>query len=368
LRTAGLPVVSFLTGWRPVDRRLAAIWQVVYSRLRDKRFWQVQALVAVATGAHYGIEIAGYTGAEDTLHGLAITLYIVPLVYAALNFGWEGAVMTSLWGIVLTSPSTWIWHHAALHWLAEVGQLGTTMTVGLLVAWRVDRESNQRKIAEDLAARIGLLNQQLTNAQEEEWRRIARELHDETAQSLILLCQRLDRAAAAPRLPRRAREDLASIRSVAQGILGGVRRFSRDLRPSALDDLGLVAAIQWLLGEMSGEQEIETNVELMAPMPRLAQDTELGLFRIVQEALRNVKKHADASKVTVRLSHESGSLRISVEDNGRGFSPPPVLSDLVLKGKLGLVGMQERAQLVGGTLEIRSGLGGGTCLTVSMAC
>jgi len=336
-------------------------------RLRDKRFWQVQTLVAVATGVHYSVEIFGYTSPEGVFHGFAITLYIVPLLYAALAFGWEGAVMTALWGAALTSPSTWIWHHSALHWLAELSQLGVTMAIGILVAWRVDREARQRRIADNLAGRIVLLNRQLITSQEEEWQRIARELHDETAQGLILLCQRLDHAAAVPRLPRLAREDLASIRSFAQELLGGVRRFSRDLRPSVLDDLGFVAAMKWLADDMSN-RGIETKVEFVSAMPDLPAETELGLFRIVQEALRNVVKHAGATKVTVRLDYAAGVLGIRVTDDGRGFTPPPVLSDLVVGGKLGLAGMQERAQLAGGLLEIRSSPGKGAQLAVRVPC
>lgn len=336
-------------------------------RLRDKRFWQVQALVALATGVHYSVEIIGYTSPEGVFHGFAITLYIVPLLYAALSFGWEGAVMTALWGAALTSPSTWIWHHSALHWLAELSQLVVTMGIGILVAWRVDLEAKQRRIADALAGRIVLLNRQLITSQEEEWQRIARELHDETAQGLILLCQRLDHAAAVPQLPLSAHDDLVSIRTFAQELLGGVRRFSRDLRPSVLDDLGFVAAMKWLADEMSS-RGVETSVKFASKMPQLPKETELGLFRIVQEALRNVAKHANASKVTIRLAYDRGVLGINVNDNGRGFTPPPLLTDLVVGGKLGLAGMQERAQLAGGVLEIRSSPGNGAQLAIRVPC
>lgn len=355
-----------------VPRRLAgsaqaaSLGRLVRTRLHDRRFWQVQALVGGATAAHYGVEIAGYTSVEGTFHGFAITLYIVPLLYAALSFGWEGAVMTALWGTALTSPSTWIWHHSALHWLAEVGQLGITMAIGILVAWRVDRESRQRQIAEELAARVTRLNQRLTSAQEEEWRRIARELHDDTAQSLILLCQQIDRAAAAPRLPRTSRDELRGVRTTAQAILKDVRRFSRDLRPSALDDLGLAAAVQWLASDISAQQGIETSVDLATQLPRLAADTELGIFRIIQEGLRNVAKHSGAARATVTLECRAGVLRIVVADNGRGFQPASSADDLVLDGKLGLVGMQERAQIMGGNLRVDSRPGGGTSLIISI--
>ena len=128
-------------------------------RLRDSRFWHVQLLVFAATVPHYIIETAGYTNPFDTLHGLAVTLYIIPLLYAALNFGWEGAILTALWTAALTSPSTWIWHRSGLHWFTELGQLVVTLPVGILVAWRVDLEAKQRLRAEKTSASLRLLNE-----------------------------------------------------------------------------------------------------------------------------------------------------------------------------------------------------------------
>ncbi len=122
----------------PWDRIVGPILRFP-ERLRDRRFWQVQALVLLATLPHYVIETLGITEPFETIHGLAITLYILPLLYAALNFGWEGAAMTALWAALLTSPSTWIWHRSGFHWLSELGQLAITLPVGMLVAWRVDR-------------------------------------------------------------------------------------------------------------------------------------------------------------------------------------------------------------------------------------
>ena len=96
----------------------------------------------------------GYTNPFETLHGLAITLYILPLLYAALSFGWEGAILTALWAAALTSPSIWIWHRSGFHWFTELGQLAVTLPVGVLVAWRVDLEAKQRRRAEETSASL----------------------------------------------------------------------------------------------------------------------------------------------------------------------------------------------------------------------
>ena len=117
--------------------RLMGPVRQIPARFRDRHFWFVQLLVLAATAPHYVIEIAGNENPFEPLHGLAITLYAIPLLYAALTFGWEGAILTALWGAALTSPSMWIWHRTEFHWLMELGQLLITMPVGILV----DRKS-----------------------------------------------------------------------------------------------------------------------------------------------------------------------------------------------------------------------------------
>ena len=141
-----------------IGTRLISAVRQIPARVRNRRFWEIQGLVAIATAAHYTVEVAGYSIPEGDVHQVALSLYMVPLLYAALSFGWEGTLMTGLWGALLTSPSIWIWHHSQLSWLAELVELGIIMVVGVLVAWRVDRESKQRRIAERTSAGLGLIN------------------------------------------------------------------------------------------------------------------------------------------------------------------------------------------------------------------
>jgi hypothetical protein len=119
-------------------------------RFRERRFWYVQALVLLATVPHYAIENSGEvfpTLEEWQLNSLAITLYILPLLYAALNYSWEGALLTGLWAAALTSPSIWYWGRTETHWVTEIGQLMVVLPVGILVAWRVDLEAMLRRRA-----------------------------------------------------------------------------------------------------------------------------------------------------------------------------------------------------------------------------
>ncbi len=200
---------------------------------------------------------------------------------------------------------------------------------------------------------------QVTKAQEEERARIARELHDDTAQSLVLLGRGLDVART-----NDSDEKLDEMRALADTILEGVRRFSRDLRPSILDDLGLLPAIDWVASEVSRRGTVAASVDVVGEPRRLPPESELALFRIVQEALRNVEKHAGNCNAAINVSFADKDVKLTIADDGSGFEA--VGSDLTLEGRLGLLGMRERAKLLGADFSIESGAGDGTTVTVTL--
>lgn len=204
--------------------------------------------------------------------------------------------------------------------------------------------------------------QQVTRVQEDERKRIARELHDDVSPSLLLLIQRLDTITSRTqrKLPKSLVENLEGLRSQAIEALDGLRRCAQDLRPRILDDLGLVAALDWMAEDMVKNQGIDARVEAMGTERSLPAEVELLLFRIAQEALTNTRRHAEASRAVVKLEFEDNKLKMTISDNGRGFQLPERIGDLASTGKLGLAGMQERARLLGGTLRIQSELGKGT--------
>ena len=208
---------------------------------------------------------------------------------------------------------------------------------------------------------------QITGAQEEERKRIARELHDETAQALIDLSRRLDDLATSrEQLPESAIGRLEEFQELIDSILRGIRRFSRDLRPSVLDDLGLLPALEWLTANLMEEDGIKTELKVYGNRRRLPPEAELALFRIVQEALSNIRRHSQASRVVTAVEFSEGKVRITVDDNGRGAELPGRTGDLATTGKLGLIGMHERARLLNGTLTVRSKPGKGTTVTVDV--
>ena len=209
--------------------------------------------------------------------------------------------------------------------------------------------------------------QQVTRAQEEERKRIARELHDDTAQELVALSRRLDSfTSTANHLSEQDLSYLEELRQHTDRILGGVRRFSQDLRPSVLDDLGLLPALEWLASDLTQHFGIDIAVGVLGSLRRFPPETELILFRIVQEALRNVWKHSEASRAWVAVEFGDDKTVLTITDNGKGFKLPERIEDLASGGKLGLAGMQERAQLIGGRLMLQSEPGKGTTVTVEI--
>jgi two-component system sensor histidine kinase DegS len=204
-------------------------------------------------------------------------------------------------------------------------------------------------------------------AQEEERKRMARELHDDTAQALVALSRQLDALLSADdQAPERIKQRLEELRQLTAGISHGVRRFSQDLRPSTLDDLGLRPTLEGLTAKLSEEDGIDARLEVLGDERRLSPETELALFRIAQEALTNVRKHSQATEVVTTVEFGDGMVKVTIRDNGRGFKVPDTPGNLVEVGKLGLTGMFERAELAGGTLTVQSELGEGTTVVAEI--
>lgn len=198
--------------------------------------------------------------------------------------------------------------------------------------------------------------QLITRAQEEERKRLARDLHDDVSSSLLLLTQRLDAIISSnrPRQSQALKEELETLRGQAVEALECVRRYAQDLRPRILDDLGLLPALEWMADEIEKNYGIKANVEVFGNERNLPAEVQLLLFRIAQEALTNIRRHAEASEVMVKLEFGDGAVTMTVSDNGRGFELPPRIEDLTVTSRLGIMGMHERARLLGGTFAIKS--------------
>ncbi len=202
---------------------------------------------------------------------------------------------------------------------------------------------------------------QVIKAQEEERMRLARELHDELAQALTALSMRLEsveRASGPPATP--LRQQVEQTRDLTLQLLGETRRLILALRPTMLDDLGLVPAIRWYAETHLMPLGVQLDLTTAGLKHRLPPETETALFRIAQEAMNNVAKHAQATRVSIHLELAEGRVTATIQDDGRGFDLAEVMEARDPIQRMGLLGMRERASLVGGNLRIVSRPGTGT--------
>ena len=204
----------------------------------------------------------------------------------------------------------------------------------------------------------------VVEAEEDQRRRLSRELHDEPLQLFLHLARRLESLGGTPGLPGTVAGSLEEARSQALKAASRLRTLARDLRPPALDELGLAAALSSLLTDVEDEAGPVATFKVTGTEARLAPEIELGAFRIVQEAVRNTLRHAGASQLLVTVGFRTDGLALSVSDDGRGFVPESLGEQG--SGHLGLLGMRERTRLLGGHLEVRSAPGQGTVVEATV--
>jgi signal transduction histidine kinase len=234
----------------------------------------------------------------------------------------------------------------------------TQRRIDQLQAARLEEAQRREALRGDMLHRVVV-------AQETERQRIARELHDETGQSLTAIGMGLRGASSTIQHdPEKAAHTLRQLEGLTAASLSELRRIIADLRPSHLDDLGLAAALRWYANEVETRTGLHIQVETSGEARPLPSELTTTLFRITQEALNNVVRHAQASKAMVRLCYCPEGVRIEVEDDGQGFNPDHI--DRWNRSSFGLLGMSERAALIGGSVQIDSRPGKGTKVLVGI--
>jgi PAS domain S-box-containing protein len=208
------------------------------------------------------------------------------------------------------------------------------------------------------------------NAREEERRRLARELHDDTIQQLVAISHRLQRltSVVSGQLPEDFNSRVSELVGLANQAIINVRRFIQDLRPAVLDDMGLIPTLNWFTAKLAKENGVATEIHITGQANRLPPDMELGIFRIVQEGLKNIYKHAGASHSEIYLEFAEHKVKIAIIDDGKGFNVPSMLTDFLEDGKLGLVGILDRVHGLNGSLNIESSSAKGTSITIEIPC
>jgi len=352
---------------------------------------------------------AGHTGLEAALEGVGagatlcdapdgerMTLAYAPVEFAGLGWRvlveepWEDVIgpvlrysqfmpLVAALAVIVSLLTLYYGVRAIVRPLQALGQQAERVAWGDFEATStpvggVEEIEDLRRTLDQMAKRIqsyqtGMHDYiaAITLGQEEERKRLARELHDDTAQALIALSQRVEMAQKVLTTDLNlAAERLSQVQTMLIETIEGVRRFSRDLRPIYLEDLGFVPALEMLARVAEQRERLTIRLTVSGRVDRLAPDLELAAYRIVQEALNNAIQHAQADLIEIEARFEKGQLTLSVRDDGRGFEPPDLPDVLARQGHFGLMGIQERTLLYGGHLSITSAPGEGTEVMVRL--
>jgi two-component system sensor histidine kinase DegS len=293
-------------------------------------------------------------------------LFLVPIIYSAVVFSWQGVLVTSVITIVSILPTVvGMWSFKTI--LSNTVLLLMPFLVVSIMVFEMGWRMKMRMIYTERQQEHKIYTLKVLEAQEGERKRIAQELHDDIIQRLLVM------ANSAQTLSSSDTDDMDVVKKDIGWIGGGIleaadslRRMSIDLRPSILDELGLIPALRWLLDRMSKESGIEGRIHVEGKEPKLSYQEETSIFRVVQESLRNIERHSGATEVSLTIAVSDDRLRILIQDNGSGFQPSKNLGEFVTGGKLGLVGMRERIESLRGTLEIQSRPGEGTLLLIEI--
>ncbi len=303
-------------------------------------------------------------------------------LWAAVAFAWYGLVGQLFTEISPLFPSTIVNQELFLSLFGFPVQILRAVTASAAAFFvirflRAFQVESDRKIAELQEARLreseqrealrGDLFHRVVAAQESERQRIARDLHDETGQSLTAIGLGLrGLSTSLTKNPAQAAETLHRLESLAADSLFELQRIISDLRPSHLDDLGLPAALRWYAGKVSERTGLKIRMDTFGEEKPVSGSAKITTFRIVQEALNNVIKHAGATSVFVQLTFAADKIHVTVRDDGAGFDPALVQLHQSSRPSLGLAGMRERVTLLGGTVSVQSGHGQGTLIEANI--
>ena len=300
---------------------------------------------------------------------------------AAIAFAWYGIVGQLFVRASRLPPSTYINEELYMHWFHFPIQLlravlAVTVTISVIRFMRSFDTEIKREIASLQKARLqesqdremlrGKLLQRVVTAQEAERLRVARELHDETGQALTAIGMGLRGLSdSLLKNPYRSRSILKKLESLVANSLTELQRLISNLRPTHLDDLGLPAALRWYLGDIRQRvNNLEIKFSITGDIYTLPQPVKIAIYRIVQEAITNVIKHAQANLVEVHLCYQPTKTKIEVRDDGIGMNLDQINNDG--RRPWGLLGMRERVTLLGGDFEIQSHPNEGMCVMVSI--
>lgn len=302
----------------------------------------------------------------EYVHSFFGSLFIIALIYSALIFWWRGAIIVLLFSILFTIP-------LYVHYRSSLQNIFTSifyLCIPAIVVGYISLERNWRQKERETLFEVEKERQQyitqIFRAHEDERKAIARELHDDAIQSLVVSAnavQSLIKIASDKNYSSITNQALFA-RDEIMRVSEDLKKLTLDLRPGILDNLGFIPALRWLVERLDNEGQVNVQFSISGHERELPDGTDVIIFRIVQEALNNIRQHSKATQANIVLDFRPEILNIIIYDNGKGFKVPERINTLISKKKLGLIGMQERIHSLNGFLDIQSYPDSGTTILV----
>lgn len=340
--------------------------------LHNVHFWTVIAITVFIAIIYYDwydrYEWFWYFSIFEFRNDIIGSLFFIPFLYASLVFRWWGSLIVWSLSILVVLPRIIFYSFSFASLATNIALALVPLMVIATITLELKWKERQRQILADREQERQLYMAQIFKAQEDERRRIAQELHDGATQDLLAVANRAQSMTSCDEgeTTVEMRRHAEWIRDTLLHVSEDVRRLSLDLRPSVLDNLGLVPALRWLTDRLYQDGKISAKLIINGAQRKLNPEIEVTIFRIVQEALSNVRCHSKATKTVITLTFAPESLKLTVRDNGKGFLPSQRVDNLTAGGRVGLIGMQQRAKSLNGTFDISSQPGKGTLVSVEI--
>jgi signal transduction histidine kinase len=341
-------------------------------------FWIAILLIGIITFIYYEIRFHPSTTFNlippilslaiwESGHNIIGSLFFIVFLFSIIYLGWKGELLVWLLSIFLILPI--LMHFYKLSGIfVNLLFLSIPMLIFQYINIELKWRYSERRIYEEKERIHQNYLSQIFKAQEIERARIAQEIHDDSIQRLAVLIGELQLIIGTEGVQNFAsiKERIEYVSNMAIEVTEDLRRITLDLRPTVLDDLGLLPSLRWLVDNFEQTSNINTQMGIVGEVGHVSTKVSTHIFRIVQEALNNVKRHSGATNVILKLHFLDSTLKIIVEDNGKGFLLPKKKSEFSLKGKMGIAGMVQRAQIINGKIHFQSEIGKRTSITVEV--
>jgi signal transduction histidine kinase len=303
-------------------------------------------------------------------HGVSLFvltfIFLIPIIYASIIYGLRGTVMTWITFLAGALPRTIAEVHTLEEWLRFAMFALVALLMGCLISLALSAREQERTLMEQIAPRRWNSVARIVRAQESERKRMARELHNDSLQNLLVIVNHIHsvEAGAYGEMPPRARAQVERVENEILRVIDSLRKMSHGLNVSVLDNTGLVPALKWLTEGVAQETGIRVIMNVIGKEHKLKAEAETMIFRIAQEAVSNIRQHSKASNAEVTLDFSGEEFKLTVKDNGCGFKLREDEYGGSENSELGLDIIRQRTKMLGGRLTIQSEPGTGTVITV----